>query len=44
MVTLFQKLLKVVNALAKILPSIIEVLHDFIDDGKLNSSPKRGDK
>lgn len=33
-----QKLMKLINALSKIIPTLIEVLEDLADDGKLNKS------
>lgn len=41
MVELLRKILKIIGALSKILPSIIEVLQDISDDGKINHSTKR---
>jgi hypothetical protein len=41
MKSLLSKLLKVISALTKIIPVLIEVLEDFADDGKLNKSTKK---
>ena len=38
MVDTLRKLLKVLNAIVKLLPTIIEVLADLADDGKINKS------
>lgn len=38
MKNLLQNLLKVITALVKIIPVLLEVLEDFADDGKLNKS------
>lgn len=40
MLDTLRKLQKILNALVKLLPSIIEVLEDLADDGKLNKSAK----
>lgn len=38
MVNALQKLLKIIQALVKLLPTIIDVLQDLADDGKRNGS------
>ena len=38
MVNALQKLLKIIQALVKLLPTIIDVLQDLADDGERNGS------
>jgi hypothetical protein len=38
MIQKLQQLQKVVNALMKLIPTIIDVIEDLADDGKLNDS------
>lgn len=41
---LLLKLYKLVQALTKLIPTLLEVIEDFSDDGKLNKSHKKNDK
>jgi hypothetical protein len=38
---LLSKINKIVNALSTLIPTLLEVLEDFADDGKRNHSNKR---
>lgn len=38
MLDFLRKIQKILNAVSKLLPSIIDVLQDLADDGKLNHS------
>ena len=38
MIDALKKLLKIITALMKLLPSVIDVLQDLADDGKRNGS------
>ena len=40
MKNLLEMLLKVAEALIKIVPAILDVLEDLVDDGKINASNK----
>lgn len=40
MIATLKKLQKVIAAVLKLIPVLIEVLQDLADDGKLNNSPK----
>lgn len=41
MKSILQKLLKLISALVKIIPVLLEVLEDFADDGQLNKSNQK---
>ena len=43
MVEFLKKLLKIIGALMKLLPTIIDVLQDIADDGERNGSNRRVD-
>lgn len=39
-INFLKKLYKIFNALLKLIPTLIDVIEDFSDDGKLNKSNK----
>lgn len=39
-INFLKKLYKIFNALLKLIPTLIDVLQDFADDGKINKSNK----
>jgi len=40
-VNILKKLYKIFNALLKLIPTLIEIIEDYKDDGKLNKSNKK---